>query len=714
MLRPKHVITILVAISLLTTIMVAQDKAKIKLLTPTEKGSTGMFNIFVADTLRQGEFSLTQSAHHINRDPMQIDYNNFLTAFTVGVSDRFEFFAAFETYKRVNPQDITEFKVGQYDSLMPGQLGNGNVGFFNDAPFMDVGFGDGHGDLWVGGKFNIVSERRGSGFGLAVQPKMRASLKSDRKRRLRGLTSGMTDGGVDLIFSKYINGGGTFAANVGFMSGRSIVSDLQNPDFRLPLPEGSLIADRQNALNWGVGYEIPLGSQKVRLITEAVGVDWLGESRTGVDTNNSSIVDFYGGLRVHPAKWVAISGAANFHLLSAKQNPSERWGFYAQASFQRKVNRPPTIACSTDQMTVIQGENATVSISADDSDDDNLAVTFKSSGGRLTQQDDSATLSTADLAPGRYSIAAEVSDGENVASCSVDVDVEKNKMAPTIVCDPSSHSVTMGQSVTLSARASDPNGDDLTYAWAVDGQSVTNNQSSFEFGSAGRSAGQHTVRVTVTDVDGMSASCDFRVSVNLRPNVAPTLTLALSKNQVYAGEVITATAAARDGDNDPITYTWKVDGRDRSETSSEIRINTSGMAGGSHSVAVTVTDDRGGSASDTKTFSVVEKTIIEMAKTKPDNKAKALLDEIALKMQQNPQLMAKITGHTDDRGSEEANERVGLKRAEGVKEYLVEQHSIDPSRIETLSAGETSPIADNTTEEGRKKNRRVEIELMVP
>lgn len=57
---------------------------------------------------------------------------------------------------------------------------------------------------------------------------------------------------------------------------------------------------------------------------------------------------------------------------------------------------------------------------------------------------------------------------------------------------------------------------------------------------------------------------------------------------------------------------------------------------------------------------------------------------------------------------------LGLLRAEAVKNYLVVEQGIDPSRFEVLSAGETQPIADNTSPEGRKQNRRAEIELFVP
>ena len=79
-----------------------------------------------------------------------------------------------------------------------------------------------------------------------------------------------------------------------------------------------------------------------------------------------------------------------------------------------------------------------------------------------------------------------------------------------------------------------------------------------------------------------------------------------------------------------------------------------------------------------------------------------------------PQLKAKATGHTDDRGSEANNVKYGQKRADAVQEYLVEEHQIAESRIETDSAGESSPVGDNDTADGREQNRRVEIELYVP
>jgi outer membrane protein OmpA-like peptidoglycan-associated protein len=68
-----------------------------------------------------------------------------------------------------------------------------------------------------------------------------------------------------------------------------------------------------------------------------------------------------------------------------------------------------------------------------------------------------------------------------------------------------------------------------------------------------------------------------------------------------------------------------------------------------------------------------------------------------------------ISGHTDNIGSMDYNQRLSENRAKAVENYLCRHHGIDPERIEIKGYGETRPIASNETEEGRSKNRRVEF-----
>lgn len=75
-----------------------------------------------------------------------------------------------------------------------------------------------------------------------------------------------------------------------------------------------------------------------------------------------------------------------------------------------------------------------------------------------------------------------------------------------------------------------------------------------------------------------------------------------------------------------------------------------------------------------------------------------------------PESRVVLTGHTDNTGSEEGNMKLGLKRAENYRDIMVE-NDFDAERIDCQSEGQNNPIADNSTREGRKLNRRVTVEL---
>jgi outer membrane protein OmpA-like peptidoglycan-associated protein len=91
------------------------------------------------------------------------------------------------------------------------------------------------------------------------------------------------------------------------------------------------------------------------------------------------------------------------------------------------------------------------------------------------------------------------------------------------------------------------------------------------------------------------------------------------------------------------------------------------------------------------------------------NIAKAILDGVALRMKNDLNATAVVTGFTDNTGTDQANQELGMKRAQAAKEYLVTRHGIDPGRISTVSKGSSEPAYDNSTAEGKTKNRRAQI-----
>jgi len=94
---------------------------------------------------------------------------------------------------------------------------------------------------------------------------------------------------------------------------------------------------------------------------------------------------------------------------------------------------------------------------------------------------------------------------------------------------------------------------------------------------------------------------------------------------------------------------------------------------------------------------------------KPEGRAK--LDDLVSKIRDVNLEVIIAVGHTDSIGTPQYNQRLSVRRAEAVKAYLVTK-GIERNRVYTEGKGESQPVADNRTKEGRAKNRRVEIEVV--
>ena len=97
----------------------------------------------------------------------------------------------------------------------------------------------------------------------------------------------------------------------------------------------------------------------------------------------------------------------------------------------------------------------------------------------------------------------------------------------------------------------------------------------------------------------------------------------------------------------------------------------------------------------------------------PDE-AKAKLDELVNQLKADPKgAFFEIEGYTDNIGTTELNEKLGMERAEAVKRYLYQAHQIPLHKMNVISYGEENPVAPNKTKAGRAQNRRVVIKVLV-
>jgi len=92
---------------------------------------------------------------------------------------------------------------------------------------------------------------------------------------------------------------------------------------------------------------------------------------------------------------------------------------------------------------------------------------------------------------------------------------------------------------------------------------------------------------------------------------------------------------------------------------------------------------------------------------------RAVLDPFATSLQGDPSAQITIVGHTDSTGSDALNNKLSIERADSVRDYIVTR-GVAAGRVATAGRGDREPVADNNTDAGRAKNRRVEIFLREP
>ena len=109
---------------------------------------------------------------------------------------------------------------------------------------------------------------------------------------------------------------------------------------------------------------------------------------------------------------------------------------------------------------------------------------------------------------------------------------------------------------------------------------------------------------------------------------------------------------------------------------------------------------------------ILQKVFFDNGKAKIQKKSFPVLDEVASVLAAYKDIKnVRVEGHTDDKGRDEANQKLSQARADAVREYLIGK-GVDGARLEAVGYGETKPIEDNKTAEGREVNRRVEFTIV--
>ena len=205
-----------------------------------------------------------------------------------------------------------------------------------------------------------------------------------------------------------------------------------------------------------------------------------------------------------------------------------------------------------------------------------------------------------------------------------------------------------------------------------------------------------------------------------RPNRPPVFNGPIQANPpaLEPGQSTNLTSPATDPDGDTITYTWSAPAGTFTNQNGFNATWTAPNQEGNYPLTVTANDGRGGTVSQSITIPVMRRAPItfddvhfdfDKSDLKPE--AIAILDRAVMTLNANPMLTVTIEGHTDSVGTAEYNLSLGERRANAVRDYLLNR-GIAGNRMRTVSYGEERPIDTNNTDAGRAMNRRAHIVQM--
>jgi outer membrane protein OmpA-like peptidoglycan-associated protein len=254
-----------------------------------------------------------------------------------------------------------------------------------------------------------------------------------------------------------------------------------------------------------------------------------------------------------------------------------------------------------------------------------------------------------------------------------------------------------GEPVTATATPSNFNPKrTLAYSWSGTGVKVTSTAATANIDTKGLQPGSYSVKANITD--GKKGIADCTASFTVKQPRPPTISCSANPStvEVNGTSQVTCTGSSPDGRN--LTYSYTASAGNISGTGNTATLNTAGAQPGPITVKGTATDDRNLSASAETSVNVeapppppppaaapeaskLNEIAFKRNSPRVDNAAKAILDEVALRLQRDADAKAVLVGQAD--AKETGAKKLAAQRAVNAKAYLVAEKGIDASRIET-------------------------------
>lgn len=288
---------------------------------------------------------------------------------------------------------------------------------------------------------------------------------------------------------------------------------------------------------------------------------------------------------------------------------------------------------------------------------------------------------------------------------------------PAATCSISPKEVMVGEPVTATVNATGFNAKHtVTYDWAATGGKVSGKETTAQIDTNGLTGGTYTVTAKATDAKAKKnnvASCTASFAVKEPPKNPPTMSCSANPTTVQAGTASTITCTCTSPDNvSTQVANWTASAGTISGSGNTATLNTNGASSGPITIGATCTDSRGLTGQSSATVTIENPPppppkasklnscdFSNMDKVKKpwrvDNECKAMLDDVAKNLQQNPDSKAVIVGNADP---SQKRKNLAAERAVDAKAYLTggeAKQGIDPGRIQVMTGSAGTEMIDN-------------------
>ncbi len=384
----------------------AQDAERIAKQTRIEKqsatltGDRGLFTVPSVETLNKGQFSFGAGWSNLDRTPKDVDINTFPVSFSIGVISRLTVTGTFETQRQVKVSNVVQ------------------TGFNPEFPYAESGFQKGPGDAYLSGKYRVWRQPDNVG-GMAIKGFVKFGTADPKK----GLGTGQTDGGIDLIFTSAMPWkfhDFLLHSTMGFTATR---------DGKDPRP-----IKLKDQLRSGLGLVFP-STHPIQGIFEYVTSTAVGASSpnaASVTVINPS--DVRGGLRVLLLdRGLTFSAGYTINTKFDRKFPNnrQRTGLVVGLSYTKPVksvgnNHYPVLALEADNTEIPADGSASIVATGFDADNDSLTYSWTSTGGKVEGTGDKVMFRAAGLTPGKYTVRATAADGKGgIATSELEITVRQ-------------------------------------------------------------------------------------------------------------------------------------------------------------------------------------------------------------------------------------------------------------------------------------------------